>query len=170
LYAEKRLNITKYNIKNRIEVMIFKGETMLKPNSEIAKILIKKFCDYYQQRNMDKLLSLFSKESYMLGSAMNESRYGIEAIKAQLNRDWAQSDKAAIEIIEFLPAPLDASWCTVFARANLTVNNQNFSFDNLRGSIYITKENGSWKIAHMHSSFADNRNPKNHSFPVQVQI
>ena len=139
---------------------------MLQSNHEIAKSLIQQFCEYYKTRNMNKVLSLFTKNSYMLGSAVDESRYGLDAIQTQLNRDWSQSEKAAIEIITFQPAPIDAPWCTVFARAHITVNNENFCVDHLRGSIYIFKQNGAWKIAHMHSSFADNRNPENNSFPV----
>ncbi|WP_454781572.1 nuclear transport factor 2 family protein [Legionella sp. WA2022007384] len=131
-----------------------------------AELLFKQFCDGYEQRNASFLLSLFNNNSNVWGSGIDEYRVGLEEIEEQLRRDWSQSEQGKIEIIRFVPTPDDALWAAAICRARIIIEGEEHLFEHLRGTLTIEKEDGSWKIAHMHCSFPDYRNAENGSFPV----
>lgn len=132
-----------------------------------AEQLIIRFCEAYQSRDMSKILALFTENTHMWGTGIDESRIGLKEIEQQLLRDWAQSEKGQIEVVSFIPSPDDQPWVAVVTKANLTVDGEQYTFDNLRGSIFIAQEDNTWKISHMHSSFPDMRNGQDSSFPIQ---
>ena len=73
-----------------------------------------------------------------------------------------------LDWVSFIPTPQPASWVAGLCNAHLTIENQDYSFDNLRVTIATIEEQGKLKIAHMHASFPDLRNPTGNSFPVQA--
>jgi ketosteroid isomerase-like protein len=130
-----------------------------------AKKLFTQFCEGYKKRDLTGLLKLFTQDSNMWGTGLDEYRVGIKQIEEQLKRDWSQSDKGEIEVVSFVPAEEDATWAAAVCNAHLTVNGQTHLFEDLRGTIIVKEENGTWKISHMHASFPDFRNPEANSFP-----
>ncbi|MCW8409021.1 nuclear transport factor 2 family protein [Legionella sp. PATHC035] len=139
---------------------------MKRPEIKPAEQLFKQFCDGYEQRNLPLLLSLFTQNSNVWGSALDEYRIGLKEIEAQFRRDWSQSEQGKIEIIRFVPTPDDALWAAAICNARITIEGSEHLFEHLRGTLTIEKEEGIWKIAHMHCSFPDYRNPEQRSFPV----
>jgi ketosteroid isomerase-like protein len=65
-----------------------------------------------------------------------------------------------------MPGNNDCLWTTAFCSAKVTIDETEHTFEHLRGTVILGQENGSWKIAHMHASFPDFRNPENGSFPI----
>ena len=102
----------------------------------------------------------------MWGTGIDEYRVGIKEVEKQLVRDWSQSDTGEIKIESFVPASENASWCAAVCTGIITLNGQEHVFEHLRGTIIAEKEDGIWKISHMHASFPDIRNAKNNSFPL----
>ncbi len=131
-----------------------------------ANELLKQFCEGYKSRDLKALLQLFTKNTNMWGSGLDEYRVGLKEVEEQLKREWSQSEKGEITVLSFVPAPADALWSAALCQAKITIAGREHIFEHLRGTIVIEKENGAWKISHMHASFPDYRNPENGSFPV----
>lgn len=130
-----------------------------------AETLFKQFCDGYKARDLAFLLHLFTQNINMWGSGLDEYRIGLNQAEAQIKRDWSQSEKAEIEIVSFVPTSMGALWAAAICKARVTIEGKEFIFDDLRGTIIVEKEQGCWKISHMHASFPDYRNAPNGSFP-----
>ncbi len=131
-----------------------------------AETLFKQYCEHYTARRLNEILQLCSKNMTLWGTGIDEYRVGIEAMKAQLHRDWSQSTRATLDLISFIPTPNHAIWAAGLCKTHLTIDGQDYVFDNLRGTIVITEEQGDFRILHMHASFPDYRNPEAGSFPV----
>jgi hypothetical protein len=141
---------------------------MIKPSEcKPAENLLTEFCQGYAKRDLPFLLGLFTKNTNVWGSGVDEYRVGHLQLTEQLNRDWSQSDTGSIHIIRWVPSNDNANWAAAVCQARITVAGEEHIFDDLRGTIIIEKEHGCWKIAHMHASFPDYRNPDNASFPVK---
>lgn len=137
------------------------------PEKRPAEQLFQQFCEGYKNRDLPFLLSLFTQNSNVWGSGLDEYRVGLSEIETQFKRDWSQSEQGEIEVGEFIPAPHDAPWAAAICTAQVTIEGKTHVFEHLRGTLTVEKENGAWKIAHMHCSFPDYRNPENNSFPVK---
>jgi len=131
-----------------------------------AEQLFRQFCEGYKKRDLPFLLSLFTRNSNMWGSGLDEHREGLKEIEMQLLRDWSQSEHGEIEIINFVPTSQDTFWTAAICDAHVTINGTKHTFEHLRGTLIAEKEDGVWKIAHTHCSFPDYRNAENGSFPV----
>ena len=131
-----------------------------------AEQLFRQFCEAYKKRDLPFLLSLFTRNSNMWGSGLDEYRENLKEIEIQLLRDWTQSDQSEIKIIKFVPTSQDAFWAAAICNAHVMIDGIKHSFEHLRGTLIAEKEDGTWKIAHTHCSFPDYRNAENSSFPV----
>jgi ketosteroid isomerase-like protein len=133
-----------------------------------AEEMFKQFCEGYKNRDLAALLKLFTKDINSWGSAIDEYCVGLKQVEAQLKRDWTQSEKGEIEVLSFVPTPINALWTAALCKARVTIDGKEHIFEHLRGTVVIAKEDGAWKIAHMHASFPDYRNAENGSFPVNA--
>lgn len=136
------------------------------PETNRAQTIFNQFCTAYQNRDLATLLSLFTKNSNMWGSGVDEYRVGLQQIEEQFKRDWSQAEKCEIEVVSMIPSTPDALWMAAVCQAKITVAGEVHVFEHLRGTIIIEEENGCWKISHMHTSFPDYRNAENNSFPI----
>ena len=139
---------------------------MLKPDYNIAENILLEFCTGYQKRDLPFLLNLFTKNIQLWRSGVDEYRVGHSQLTEQLQCDWSQSEAGQIKIIRLVPTTEHALWTAAICQATVIIDSQQHVFDDLRGTIVVEKENGIWRIAHMHASFPDYRNPENGSFPV----
>jgi ketosteroid isomerase-like protein len=130
-----------------------------------AQKLFMQFCEGYKKRDINALLKLFTQDSNMWGTGVDEYRVGLKSIEEQLQRDWRQSDTGEIEVMSFVPTEENASWAAAVCNAHLSLNGKSNVFADLRGTIIVKQEDGIWKISHMHASFPDFRNPAENSFP-----
>lgn len=131
-----------------------------------AEHLFRQFCDSYKKRDLTALMPLFSSTINMWGTGIDEYRVGLKQVEEQLKRDWSQAEKSEMEIVSFIPTTNGELWAAAICNARITIDGQEHVFQHLRGTLIIEKELGTWKIAHMHASFPDYRNPENGSFPV----
>ncbi|KTD67544.1 hypothetical protein Lsan_0339 [Legionella santicrucis] len=139
---------------------------MMKTPERPTEHLFRQFCEGYKKRDLSLLLSLFTRNSNMWGSGLDEYREGLKEIEMQLLRDWSQSEHSEIEIIKFVPTPQDSFWAAAICNAHVLIDGTQHIFENLRGTLIAEKEDGVWKIAHTHCSFPDYRNAENGSFPI----
>ncbi|KTD44509.1 nuclear transport factor 2 family protein [Legionella quateirensis] len=139
----------------------------LKNQPQSATRLLKQFCLGYNKRDLTLLLDLFTHNATMWGSGIDEYRVGLTEIQEQLERDWSQSEQGRIEIVSFIPGYNDLLWAAALCKAHILIDGTEHVFEQLRGSIVLSDEHGTWKIAHMHASFPDYRNAENNSFPIK---
>lgn len=136
------------------------------PDRKPAEQLFSQFCEEYKNRDLAAIMKLFTKNINMWGSGIDEYRVGLQQVEMQLKRDWAQSEKSEIEIVSFVPTPTTALWTAALCNAKIKIEGEEHIFPHLRGTLIIEKEEGVWKISHVHASFPDYRNAENGSFPV----
>lgn len=137
------------------------------PNKNEAMMLLETYCEIYQARDLYSILRLFTKNCTVWGTAVDEFRVGVSELAKQHERDWSQSEKGEIEIINFISNPDQDLWAGATCRAKIVIHDIEHIFNNLRATIIICKESGNWKISHMHCSFPDFRSEEGNSFPNQ---
>ena len=141
---------------------------MMKPHeATIPEHMLMQFCGGYKKRDLPSLLCLFTKKATLWGTGIDEYREGLYQIEEQILRDWQQSDSGEIRVVSFASTPQNALWTAAMCETMIVVAGKTYYFEDLRGTIIAEQEEGSWKIAHMHSSFPDYRNPEDNSFPIQ---
>jgi hypothetical protein len=138
---------------------------MIKQLTTIPEEIFTKFCEYYNIRDMDKMLSLFTKNATLWGTGIDEYRFGIDEIEAQFKRDWSQSQSGKLEISKHIHSSKDGkSWGSCICLAKIEIDGVIHEFPNLRGSVFLEEEGGKMKIAHLHSSFPDPIQESGNSF------
>ncbi|MFA5959979.1 MAG: nuclear transport factor 2 family protein [Tatlockia sp.] len=130
-----------------------------------AEKLLIAFCKGYHNRNLPFILELFTQQTNVWGSGVDEYRVGHAELSEQLKRDWSQSEAGQIKIVRFVDSPKNSNWAAAICQAHIIIEGQEHVFNDLRGTVTVEKENDIWKIAHMHASFPDYRNPVDGSFP-----
>ncbi len=133
----------------------------------LCMIIMLQFCEAYTERDMDKLLSLFTRNATLFGTGIDEYRTGLKEIEEQVKRDWSQSEKGALKLTAFLGPSDHSTWAAANFAAQIQINGQIHTFEPLRGTIILEKEEEVWKIAHMHASFPDYRQAEGASFPAR---
>lgn len=140
---------------------------MLQAIETIPEEVFLKFCKYLNERNMDKLLSLFKDDATALGTGRDEYRIGIDEIKAQFQRDWSQSESGHFSMTKHVHSSSDGkTWGSCEFLAKIIIDGKEHSFPHLRASIFLEEVDGEMKIAHLHSSFADPMQEEGDSFRV----
>jgi ketosteroid isomerase-like protein len=139
----------------------------MKMLDSLCMLLMLQFCEAYTNRDLDKLLSLFTKNATMFGTGIDEYRKGLKEIEEQVKRDWSQSEKGELKLTSFLGPSDNSTWAAGEFTAKIQINGQVHKFEPLRGTIILEKEGDTWKIAHMHASFPDFRQAEGASFPAR---
>lgn len=133
-----------------------------------AELIFRQFCLGYKNRDLDYVLGLFTEDTHMWGSGVDEHRVGLKQVEEQLIRDWQQAERSEIEVVAFIPTLPTDLWAAALCRAKITIAGTEHVFEQLRGTLMIKRESSLWKIAHMHASFPDYRNADDGSFPVNA--
>lgn len=130
-------------------------------------LLMLQFCEAYTERDMSKLLSLFTQNATMFGTGVDEYRTGLKEIEEQVKRDWSQSERGELKLVTLLSPSSNSTWAAANFTAHIQINGKVHTFEPLRGTVIIEKEDDLWKIAHMHASFPNSLQAEGQSFPSQ---
>ena len=67
-----------------------------KTEAEVISVL-KRFARAYEERNLNDVIELFAPDPdvMIIGTGADEKRIGLDEIKAQVERDWDQSDASS---------------------------------------------------------------------------
>jgi ketosteroid isomerase-like protein len=131
----------------------------------LCMLIMLQFCEAYTNRDLDKLLSLFTQNATMFGTGVDEYRTGLKEIEEQVKRDWSQSEKGEVKLTSFLGPSGNSTWGSGEFTAKIQIDGKIHTFEPLRGTIILEQEDGTWKIAHMHASFPDYSQAEGASFP-----
>lgn len=116
--------------------------------------LVEKMTDAYARRDLDAVLACFVPDDdlVMYGTGADEKRVGPEDVRAQVERDWSQSESTAMR---FGPVAVSCAgpvaWASMEGDFHVRAGGQEFSLP-ARVSMVLEKRDGRWLIAHGHFS------------------
>jgi len=127
-----------------------------------------KFLKAYAARDMDSILATISSDRFVvaLGTGPDERRVGPDEMKAQIQRDWAQSEAATVETTwSLVSAAGSVAWiaCQVIMKAKISGKKVNFPG---RFSAVLQKQGDKWLLMQTHFSFIESGQAKGESFPA----
>lgn len=130
---------------------------------------VMKFVDAFGRRSSAECLACFKQSDSLMtyGTAADEKRIGVEALREQFERDWSES----------LSATMQMTWHTSTAYENTGWVAADFigrfktqeaeGTRPIRATFVLERnEQSQWVIAHMHLSFPDVLTEEGKSFPA----
>jgi ketosteroid isomerase-like protein len=120
----------------------------------------------YRSRKVDDLLACFAPDSdaVLYGTGGDEKRIGPEQIRAQVERDWGQTESAEMAFSwKSIGAAGNVAWAALDGAFNLTAGGQALSLP-ARVSLVFEKRDGQWLIVHSHFSTPAAAQEEGHSF------
>ena len=119
-----------------------------------VKARITELADAYAKRDLKGTLACFAPDAdvVLYGTGADEKRIGMEEIRMQVERDWAQTEQAAMafEWISVSGAG-KVAWVAVDGSFRFKANGQDGSFP-ARVSFVLEKRGARWLIVHAHFS------------------
>ena len=139
-----------------------------KTEAEVMSIL-NKLIEGYESRDMDSVLSCYAPDPDLvcIGTGVDEKRIGLNEVKAQLERDLAQS--AAISVEQgwsSVSAAGSVAWVAADATIHVKASGQEISFPG-RLTAVLEKRGGKWLIVQRHFSVPDREQAAGESFPTK---
>jgi uncharacterized protein (TIGR02246 family) len=121
--------------------------------SEVTAAL-QKFADAYAKRDLKALLECFASDAdvVLYGTGADEKRIGLEQIRTQVDRDWAQSESAAMSFTwTSISAADDVAWVAADGVLKFRADGQDMSLP-VRITLVFERREGKWLIAQSHFS------------------
>lgn len=108
----------------------------------------------YETRDAEGFLAAFAgTEAVMVyGTGLDEKRLGIDAIREQIERDWAQSEAAGMRLGWIRTAVRgDVAWVATDLDLTFSVAGERGRAPG-RATFVLVREDATWKIEHFHCS------------------
>lgn len=139
---------------------------MQNPENAAIHSILNELAEAYRERHLERYLACLSPEAFVIGTGADERCDGLESVRAHLERDWAQSEKAAF-VLESAKtvAHLESSWVAADCRFQFRVQGEDASLPG-RASFFLGKTGGQWKIEHAHFSIPASAQPEGQSLPM----
>jgi uncharacterized protein (TIGR02246 family) len=120
----------------------------------------------YAAGDVDGVLELFAgEESLIVGTGADEVRFGLAAIRTQVERDMGQADSIAMRFGDLtVRVAGDAAFAYADAAFAGSVGGEDFSLP-VRMTAGLVRADGDWRIAQFHVSVAYGQQPEGESFP-----
>lgn len=129
----------------------------MKANDQTAsevKAVLARFADAYARRDLEALMACVATDDDMVmyGTGADEKRVGPKEIEAQAQRDWDQTESAAMQFdTTAVSAAGNVAWAAVDGAFELRAGGQIMKMP-ARASIVLEKRGGKWLIVHAHFS------------------
>ena len=115
---------------------------------------LRKFTEAYRQRDLKGLLDTMAGDAdvVLYGTGADEKRIGLEQIRAQVERDWSQSDSASM-LLDWtsVSAAGPVAWAAADGRFEFKLGGEAGSLP-ARASFVLEKRDGRWLCVHAHFS------------------
>jgi len=119
-----------------------------------VRATLQALADAYGRRDMKQLLDCFASDAdvVLFGTGADERRIGLEQIRTQAERDWAQTETTAMSFGWISVSAADTvAWVAAEGAFNLRVGEQAITLP-ARASFVLEKRTGKWLIVHSHFS------------------
>lgn len=134
-----------------------------------VKAVLNKVADGYANRDLALLLSAFAPDPdvVMYGTGADERRIGLAEIQAQAERDWSQTESAAVHYEwTSISAAGSVAWVATDASFNLKADGQEMTLP-VRITFVLEKRGEQWLIVQGHFSFPAAGQGEGESFPTE---
>jgi uncharacterized protein (TIGR02246 family) len=139
-----------------------------KTEAEIKGVL-QRWADTYRRRDLKGAMALYVPDAdvVMVGSGVDEVRVGTDAIRAQYERDWAQTEAASMKYKSTMISKAGSA-ALVFTEATITtrVEGKDTEFP-LRLTGALENRGGKWLFSQLHASMPASGQAEGQSFPVE---
>ena len=128
---------------------------------------LRKLFEGYESRDMDSLLSGFAPDPdlVLIGTGADEKGLGLNEVRSHLERSWAQSEAASIELgWSRVSAAGSVAWVAGDAIIHARVNGQEISFP-VRFTAVLEERKGEWLLMQLHDSMPSSEQAEGESFP-----
>jgi len=119
----------------------------------------------YSNKDLNMILSITDAHYFGFGSGPDEKVNGLEELKSQLKRDFAQSENL---VIDFGPMAMawdgNIAWCAGDCTISATVGGERLRLDG-RMTAVLRRTGKEWLFAHTHFSVPDREQKASQSFP-----
>jgi len=115
---------------------------------------LQKMTEAYAKRDMNAFLGGYASDADVMvyGTGADERRVGVEQIRAQVTRDWSQSESAAMAFDRMLVSAAGAvAWAAVDGAFKFRIGGKDMSMP-ARATFVLEKRDGRWLIQHAHFS------------------
>lgn len=122
--------------------------------TEEVMATVKRFTDAYQARNLQGVLDCLVPDADLVlyGTGADEKRIGPAQARAQVERDWAQSDSIALSFgWSSVSAAGPVAWAAMDGSFTVRAGGSEMTVP-ARVSLVLENRTGRWLIAHMHFS------------------
>jgi len=123
----------------------------------------------YAKRDLDAVLALFAPDPdvVFIGTGGDEKRIGLTEIKAQFERDFAQSEALSMELgWSSVSAAGSVAWVAADAITHAKVKGQEISFPG-RFTAVLEQRSGRWLLLQVHFSMPVREQAESESFPTK---
>lgn len=115
---------------------------------------LRQFASGFTQRDIGHIQSAFAADPdiSLIGTGADEKRIGWEGIRLLMERDWAQSEAASMEIGQYgVSVAGTVAWVIADVRVTAKAGDENIDLA-LRGTAVLENQGGSWRIQQFHLS------------------
>jgi uncharacterized protein (TIGR02246 family) len=128
--------------------------------------LMQRMADAYKNRDMEAIIGIFAADddAVMYGTGADEKRVGPKQIRAQVERDWAQSDSTEMSFDWVsISAAGPVAWVASDVTINVSAGGEKFTVP-ARTTFVLEKRDGEWVIAQSHLSIPSGGQEEGESF------
>lgn len=133
---------------------------------EAIEAVLVRFSNTYAARDEAGFLACFAPDADVVafGTGADEKRLGIEGVRDQVRRDWAQSESAGIGFTwRSVSAAGSVAWVAADCLLSFRVGGQAGVLPG-RASVVLERRDGAWRIVHLHVSVPTPSQPSGRSF------
>ena len=118
------------------------------------KTIIQKLTGAYERRKIEEFLGCFASDDdvVLYGTGVDEKRIGLEQIRAQVERDWAQTESISMNFgWVSVSAAGSVAWAAIDGAFDFRANGQAGTIP-ARVSFVLERRDDGWLIVHSHFS------------------
>jgi ketosteroid isomerase-like protein len=133
-----------------------------------VKSVLDKVAEGYAKRDLALLQAAFAPDPdvVMYGTGADEKRIGLAEIQVQAERDWSQTEAAAVTFgWTSVSAAGSVAWVATDAALNLKAGGQDMNLP-VRITFVLEKRGEDWLIVQAHFSLAASTQVEGESFPT----
>jgi uncharacterized protein (TIGR02246 family) len=122
--------------------------------TEAVNAALRRMTDAYARRDLNAFLVGFSTDADVMiyGTGADERRIGTEQIRAQVTRDWDQSESATMSFDTTLVSAAGAvAWAAIDGAFKFRIGGKDMAMP-ARATFVLEKRDGKWLILHGHFS------------------
>lgn len=143
-------------------------KTATQMETEVLAVL-QRFMEAYAKRDREGLMDLFAPDPdvILIGTGVDEKRIGRHEIEMQAHRDWAQSEYAYFELVNYtISGAGPVAWLVADMVANAQSASESVRFL-VRQTLIFEQREGRWLIMHLHTSMPSLQQDWGESFPQE---